>query len=141
MPKIDFYILSDPAPDAALRYACRLADKAVEQGHRVFVRAASADEAQRLDDLLWTFGDRAFLPHEIASAAAPSHPLVRVLVGCEIPPTTFRDVLINLGTDAVNEIDDLQRIAEVVSPNRKPAARERFKMYRDHGAEPTTHNV
>lgn len=141
MPKIDFYILSDPAPDATLRYACRLTEKAVEQGHRVFVRAASDEEAQRLDDLLWTFGDRAFLPHEIATASSPSHPLVRVLIGCDAPPAEFRDVLINLGADGANEIGDLQRIAEVVSPDRKPAARERFKIYRERGVEPVTHNV
>ena len=65
--RVDFYVLAEDAPDARLRYACRLAEAAVERGERVYLQTASAAEAQRLDDLLLTFNDRSFLPHEIFS--------------------------------------------------------------------------
>jgi DNA polymerase III subunit chi len=143
MPAIDFHILSDPAPDAHLRFACRLAEQAVDQGQRVFLRVESDDAARRVDDLLWTFGDRSFLPHEIATPASPSHPLMRILIGDGTPPQQFRDLLINLGSVAPAEIEALTRIAEIVpaDPQLKSAARERFKSYRDRGVQPTSHNV
>jgi DNA polymerase-3 subunit chi len=140
MPKIDFYVLSDSAPDAHLRFVCRLAEKAVEQSHRVFVRATDADDARRIDDLLWT--DRSFLPHEIATERSPSHARVNILIGATAPPN-FRDVVINLGHGAPDDLTVLERIAEIVpvDAERKKAARERFKVYRDQGLEPETHNV
>jgi DNA polymerase-3 subunit chi len=142
MPTIDFYVISDTAPDAHLRHACRLAEQAVDSGQRVFIRATLAEDAKRIDDLLWTFGDRSFLPHEIATPASPSHPLVRILIGTE-PPDDFRDLLINLSADTPVDIATLPRIAELVpaDPERKRLAREHFKHYRERGVEPATHNV
>jgi len=142
MPSIDFYVISDTAPDAHLRHACRLAEQAVNTGERVFIRATHADDAKRIDELLWTFGDRSFLPHEIATSGSPSHPLVRILIGNE-PPDNFRDLLINLSVDTPADIASLSRIAELVpaDPERKRVAREHFKQYRERGVEPTTHNV
>jgi DNA polymerase-3 subunit chi len=140
MPKIDFYVLSDNAPDAHLRFVCRLAEKAVEQSHKVFVRATDAEDARRIDDLLWT--DRSFLPHEIVTERSPSHARVNILIGATAPPN-FRYVVINLGHGAPDDLTVLERIAEIVPADaeRKKAARERFKVYRDQGLEPETHNV
>jgi DNA polymerase III subunit chi len=142
MPTIDFYVISDAAPDAHLRHACRLAEQAVDVGQRVFIRATHADDAKRIDDLLWTFGDRSFLPHEMATPESPSHARVRILIGNE-PPADFRDLLINLSADTPTEIASLPRIAELVpaDPDRKRLAREHFKQYRERGIEPVTHNV
>jgi DNA polymerase III subunit chi len=141
MPQVDFYVLSDAAPDAHLRHACRLAEQAVDQGQKVFMRTTHADDTKRIDDLLWTFGDRSFLPHEVATAASPSHPRIRVLIG-SAPPADFRDLIVNLSADALSD-DSLARIVELVpvDSERKRVARERFKHYRDRGIEPTTHNV
>jgi len=142
MPKIDFYVLTDAAPDAHLRFVCRLAEKAVDQSHRVFVRVSDADTARRIDDLLWTFGDRSFLPHEIATDRSPSHERVRILIG-ENPPTNFCEVVINLAATAPSDVGAMQRVAEIVPADAelKKAARERFKVYRDKGLEPESHNV
>jgi len=142
MPKIDFYVLADSAPDAHLRFVCRLAEKAVDQSHKVFVRVSDADTARRIDDLLWTFGDRSFLPHEIADSRSPSHERVRILIG-ENAPESFREVVINLADTAPGELDTMQRIAEIVPADAqlKKAARERFKVYREQGLEPESHNV
>jgi DNA polymerase-3 subunit chi len=146
MPTIDFYVISDAAPDAHLRYACRLAEQAVDAGQRVFIRATRTDDAKRIDDLLWAFDDHTFLPHEIATPASPnqspSHPLVKILIGSQ-PPDNFRDLLINLSADTPIDIASLPRIAELVpaDPERKRLAREHFKQYRERGVEPTTHNV
>ena len=110
MPTIDFYVLSDAAPDAHLRHACRLAEQAVDQGQRVFVRV-DGDDTRRMDDLLWTFGDRAFLPHEIATSQSPSHPKMHILIG-QHAPASHRDLLINLAAGAPDQLDGVQRVAE-----------------------------
>ncbi len=143
MPTVNFYVLTDSAPDAHLRHACRLAEQAVDNGQRVFVRIADADDAKRMDDLLWTFGDRSFLPHEIATPDSPSDARIRVLIGSTSPPAEFRDLLINLGSDALSEMDSVQAIAELVpaDPQLKRLARERFKHYRERNLEPVTQNV
>ena len=74
---------ADPedAPDARLRWACRLAEQAAEQGSHVYLQTAGQAEVQRLDELLWTYNDRSFLPHEIFSGSPASHARVRVLLG------------------------------------------------------------
>ena len=85
MTRVDFYVLSENAPDARLRHACRIAELAVERGNRVYLQTATSDETRRLDDLLWTYNDRSFLPHEIAGGP-PSHPRVMVMLGESAPP-------------------------------------------------------
>jgi DNA polymerase-3 subunit chi len=141
--RVDFYVLSEDAPDARLRCACRLAEQAVEQGQRVYLRTASASEAQRLDELLWTFNDRSFLPHEIFSGSPASHARVLILLGDAAPPASHRQLVVNL-TDAVPvELADYERVAEIVDvdPERKRNARERFRQYRERGCTLETHNL
>ena len=142
MPKIDFYILQDPSPDARLRFACRLADKAVDQGLKVFM-STSAEDMGRLDDMLWTHSDRSFLPHEIATATSPSHPRVMVLIGNGAPPPSHVGLLINLADAVPAAFETTERLVEIVDADhqRKARARERFKFYRDQGLAIESHNV
>lgn len=143
MNRVDFYVLSQDAPDARQRFACRLAEKAAEQGHRVYLQAASLGDAQRLDDLLWTFNERGFLPHELATGAGPTHPKVMVLVGVAAAPANHRDLLINLTDVLPAEMENYARIAEIVDtdPARKQLSRDRYKAYRERGCEMESHNV
>lgn len=143
MSRVDFYVLSEDGPDARLRYACRIAEQAVEQGNRVYVQTGAPSDAQRLDDLLWTFNEGSFLPHEIFSAQTPSHPLVMVLLGESDAPSSHRQLLVNLTDSLPSDIDSYERIAEIVGvdPERKRIARERYKQYRERGCALESHNV
>lgn len=143
MKRVDFYVLSDTAADARLRFACRLAEKAVDRGHRVYVQTSSPALTQHLDELMWTFSDRSFLAHEVANdAAPPPHPRVLVLLGQVEAPLSHRELLINL-TDRLPDLDAYERIIEIVDvdPERKRLSRERFKIYRDRGCALRTHNL
>ena len=93
MSRVDFYVLSEDVPDARLRWACRLAEQAVEQGSRVYMQTADPWTAQRLDDLLWTFNDRSFLPHEIFAGGPASHARVMVLLGDAAAPASHRQLV------------------------------------------------
>ena len=138
--RVDFYILSQEGPDVRLRYACRLAERAVEQGCRVYLQTF---DVQKLDDMLWTFSDGSFLPHEIYTGEPASHARVMVMIGAEPGPASHRDLLINLIDTMPPQIEPYARIAEIIDadPERKRSARERYKQYREHGCTLESHNL
>lgn len=143
MSRVDFYVLSQDAPDARLRTACRLIEKAFDQGIRTYVQTSTLDQAQRLDELLWTFNDRSFLPHEVSNGSTASHPRVLVLLGDAPAPRDHRQLLVNLTNVLPAELDSYERIAEIVDmdPENKRLSRERYKVYRDRGCTLETHNL
>lgn len=140
MPRVDFYLLSESGDLARWRYACRLAEKAADLGHRVLIRTASSGESTKLDELLWTYSEKVFLPHEIA--AAPSHPLIKVVISDE-PAAAPVDVVINVSTQPLQAVPAAERIAEVVDGDEgaKRAARERYRFYREQGCALETHTL
>jgi DNA polymerase-3 subunit chi len=140
--RVEFYVLTE-AGDAVVRHACRLAEQAVELGQRVYIQTANSGATARLDELLWTFDDRSFLPHEIAGDAAPSHPRVMILLGEQPAPAGFGELLINLTDSLPPELDRHERIAELVSADaeHKRLMRERYKLYRERGCEMVSNNV
>jgi DNA polymerase-3 subunit chi len=143
MPRVDFYVLGESGTQAQHRYACKLAEQAFESGLRTYLRTASPAESVALDELLWTFSDRAFLPHEIAAGGTPSHARVAALIGNDAAPAGYRQLLINTAADLPPDADGFERIAEVVDadPGRKQLARERFRQYRERGWTLESHNV
>lgn len=140
-PRIDFYTLSEPDRRARLVAACRLAEKAYDQGLRVVVRTGSAAETAELDELLWTFADRSFVPHGVWPTDPETAGATPVLVGSSALPPTHRDVLINLGADAPADFSAYARVCEVVGGDEeaKKAARHRWRTYRDAGCAPEAH--
>lgn len=140
MSRVDFYVLSAEAPDARLRYACRLAERAVEQGCHVYIQTP---DVQRVDDMLWTFSDGSFLPHEIYRGQPASHPRVMVMLGSDAGPASHRSLLINLVDAMPPDVNAYDRIAEIVDvdPERKRSARERYKQYREQGCALESHNL
>lgn len=143
MSRVDFYVLSEDGAEARWRCACRLAEQAVDQGQRVYLQTATTAEAQRLDELLWTFSDRSFLAHEIAAGTEPSHPQVKVLLGEAEAHPAYRELLINLTDRLPANPEAFQRVIEIVDvdPERRRLSRERYKQYRERGCTLDTHNL
>jgi DNA polymerase III subunit chi len=140
MPRVDFYVLASAEAQARLRFACRLAEKAYQLGHRIYVCAESREQAALLDDLLWTFRAGSFVPHAVLPA---SEPLPPVLVGWQEPPEGHADVLVNLASEVPPFADRFGRVAELVDENEttKQRARERFRLYRDRGYSLASHTI
>jgi DNA polymerase-3 subunit chi len=125
-----------------MKLACRLAEKAYLAGQRVLVWHSDAEELRKLDDLMWTFADRSFVPHELlgpttANSEAP------VLLTSGAPAACDFDFLINLAPDVPACADQAPRIAEIIDGDEscRRAGRVRFKAYRDRGVQPLTHNI
>ena len=143
VPKVDFYLLSDTEPRARLRTACRLAEKAYDQGLRVTLRTGGAAETAEIDELLWSFSDRSFVPHCVWPADSAIAVETAVLIGSGALPDSHRDVLVNLGDDAPSGFEGYARVLEIVGADEaaKTLGRSRWRRYREHGANPESHTL
>lgn len=73
MAEIGFYHLLRTPLERALP---RLLERALGEGYRIVVRAASAERVEHLNALLWTYDDSSFLPHGSArDGNAASQPI------------------------------------------------------------------
>ena len=142
MAKVDFYILSASGEVARQRFACRLAEKAYKLKNKVHIHVSAPESASTIDDLLWTFRDGSFVPHELLGTSANS-PESPVTIGCDHFPPGGCDLLINLGDTIPGEAGAVPRVAEVVTSDEecKSLSRQRFVDYREQGHTLDTHNL
>ena len=141
-PRIDFYVSEEAGADVRLRLACRVAEKAYLAKQKVVVVLDDPEALRRFDELLWTFGDGSFVPHDAVSAAGADCEAPVALTTGPLPPNHI-DVLINLGGTVPAGYERFARVAEFLDarPEVRAAGRERFKAYRGRSIEPQTHNV
>jgi DNA polymerase-3 subunit chi len=118
-----------------------LIEKTLERGWRALIRCDSAERAEAIDNLLWTYDDQSFVPHEQAgdgdSARQP------VLITVEEANANAANVLFLVGgavPPAWNETNDLTRIV-LMFDGRDPAmlssARAAWKDAKAAGHEAT----
>lgn len=141
MTRVDFYVLAGTDATGAEMLACRLAEKIYKLGHKIYVHTESAQQAQRVDSLMWTFRAGSFVPHARHGEAAPE--TVPVLIGNDLEPESHTEVLVNLAPQVPGFFSHFERVAEVVTsdPAHRAQAREKFRFYRDRGYELQTHNL
>ncbi|MGC1387750.1 MAG: DNA polymerase III subunit chi [Steroidobacteraceae bacterium] len=141
--RVDFYVLNSPTPRERHTFACRLIEKAYLQGLRVVVLSASASEATALDDLLWTFNDRAFVPHRLCRDQESITEDTPVHVSTDLNAAAAADLLVNLSDRLPTGLERFARIAEIIDadPERRRLGRERFKSYRELKLTPNTHQM
>jgi DNA polymerase III subunit chi len=140
--QVDFYVLGEASDAARLRLACRLVERAYRVGERVLAWTGDRTARDGFDTLLWTFGDRAFVPHEPlgpdceAPVQLADEPVLTLAAG------RF-DVLLNLRDLPVPGDVAVPRILEVLDGDaqRRQSGRERFRAYRERGLTPTHHTL
>ncbi|HEX4025452.1 MAG TPA: DNA polymerase III subunit chi [Steroidobacteraceae bacterium] len=140
--RVDFYVLPGSDARARLKLACRLAEKAYLAQQRVLVWSDDPEELSSFDELLWTFTDRSFVPHERYTDAAQWRETA-VLLACPPQAVAAPDVLLNLGSAVPQAVAQAARVLEIIDaePVRLQAGRERFRHYRDRGLAPQTHRL
>jgi DNA polymerase-3 subunit chi len=141
MARVDFYVLSQSGEQARRLFACKLAEKAYRLENTVHIIAASRTDAERLDELLWTFRDGSFVPHHIVTATG--NPESPISIGCDSDAVEPRDLLINLCDEVPATAESFPRVAELVSSDQdsKQRSRARYSHYRDQGHELNTHKL
>ena len=139
MTRVGFYIVQAEAPQARLQVAARLADKAFQSGHAIFFNCASRDQAEAMDELLWTFRADSFLPHGLVG----SEDADRVVIGWGQEPQHSDDLLINLNLDVPAFFSRFHRVAEIVSqdPQSLSALRASWSFYRERGFALEKHDI
>ncbi len=140
IPRIDFYVLESSAANGWLNFICRLTEKAYGTLGEIYAHTNSATVAQQLDEMLWTFRQGSFVPHEVLNGEPPRAP---VRIGTADHCLESGDLLINLTGEVPSFAKQFSRIAEVVDadPARRAAGRTLFRQYREMGLKPVTHNI
>jgi DNA polymerase-3 subunit chi len=139
--RVDFYVLERIDERARLVLACRLAEKAWRLDNTVYVHTQSRADAERLDELLWTFRDGSFVPHALLGDADMAES--PVMIGSETDGIEPRDLLINLCDEIPEFATSFPRVAEVVTKDERcrTLSRKRFVAYRDDGHTIETHKL
>ena len=140
--RVDFYVLEESSAAGRLKLACRLAEKAYLAAQTALVWHTDAQELKAFDDMLWTFMDGSFVPHEMLTPAASVAECPVMLSAGNAPPTTV-DIIINLAPEVPTCLAQTRRVAEIIDgeDSRRRAGRARFKTYRDLGIQPASHNI
>jgi len=133
MARVDFYVIAAAGEASRQQFACKLAEKAYRLEHTVHIRVASRAQAEQLDDLLWTFRDGSFVPHELLTNLPAEAPVtIGVETGdgrCATP-----ELLINLTDQLPQDAAAFPRIAEIVTSDDECRRRSR-KLYADYRAQ------
>jgi DNA polymerase III subunit chi len=141
--RVDFYVLKTATAKQRWTFACRLIEKAYLRDLRVVIVNETLAEAKALDELLWTFNERSFIPHTICldehsvDLQTPVHLLV------DSAATPAAELLVNLANALPAQLPQFTRIAEIIDADdaRRRFARERFKAYRELKFTLETHQI
>ncbi len=140
--RVDFYLLNDTTPQADKLFACKLLEKAYYRGHRIFVHCAHQQDAFQLDELLWTFKDDSFVPHNLQGEGPEPPPAVQI--GYQpTAPRGYSDILLSLSGTIPSFHTQFQRLIEIVATDdaAKEIARSHFRAYRQLGYTLNTHTL
>lgn len=137
MPRIDFH--TNIGNKTA--YACRLARKAYGANGKVVILAEDAAQAAALDAGLWALSETDFLPHVMAGDDLASMTPI-IITQSEQAALPHFDMLVNLTRRTPANVDQFQRVFEIISTDEDDAAegRKRYVAYKQQ-SYPLTHFV
>ena len=147
MTKIDFYIIEKGSKQATETFICRLTEKAWSQSNTVYIHTSDEQHAEKYDELLWTFNETSFVPHQLNNTKddTDKNSETSILIGhnSTTDVSSHHDVLINLNQEAPSFFSQFERVAEIISADEtsKVKGRERYQFYRDRGYALETHKI
>jgi DNA polymerase-3 subunit chi len=141
--RADFYLLQDSEPNASLFFACRLLEKAYRKKHRVFVYCEDKIIAEQLDELLWSFKDASFIPHNLQGEGPEPPPPIQIGYTANQNPIGYHDILLNLANTIPKFYQQFKRIFEIVTEDEstKITRRRHYQAYRQQGMTVKTHPI
>jgi DNA polymerase-3 subunit chi len=141
--RVDFYVLKSTAAKQRWAFACRLTEKAYLKDLKIVIVNDSLADAKALDELLWTFNERSFIPHQICLDEQSVDPATPVHLTVESAALPAADLLVNLAHRVPAQLERYARIAEIIDADeeRRRLGRERFKAYRELKFTLETHQI
>lgn len=139
MTRVGFYVVKAADQSQRLQVAVRLADKAFQRGHNIYINASDEDQARCLDDLLWTYRPSSFLPHGLHGEQQSD----TIAIGWGQEPQGHNDLLINLELEIPEFFSRFRRVAEVVTqdPASLQALRRSWTFYKERGYQLEKHDL
>jgi DNA polymerase-3 subunit chi len=140
--RVDFYVLKSSTAKQRWIFACRLTEKAYLRDLRVVVLSETVADAEAIDELLWTFNERSFVPHMLYEDGEPDA-TTPVHLTADLGAIGAADLLVNLSASLPVGLERFARIAEIIDADdeRRRLGRERFKAYRDLQLPLETHQL
>jgi DNA polymerase III subunit chi len=135
MTHIGFYQISQGETDLA--FCCRLVDMVYRRGLRIHVHTGDQQTAEKLDELLWSFDDDRFIPHDLYGEDSP------ISIGINEEPEEHQQVLVNLSGQVPEFFGRFDRVAEIVpvDENSRQIARNNYRFYKDRGYSLEYHQI
>lgn len=139
--RVDFYLINNNEAEASWLLACRLLEKAYLRGHRIFVYCNNQSQAEKLDELLWTFKNDSFIPHNLQGEGPEPPPPVQI--GYQQEPRGFNDILLNMADEIPAFYTRFKRIIELVANDEtsKELSRVHYREYRSKKCDLHTHTM
>ena len=141
MPRAEFYlIVKDRFKADPNLLVCELVKRAYAAQLPTLILVRSVEDAEALDDKLWSFDAEAFIPHQIAGDEDDD--ITAVLIA---PPGATlladRPLVINLRDEVA--IGNFDWVKEVVpaDPAERAGSRERWAEYRRRGFEVSKYDL
>ncbi|NOQ93590.1 MAG: DNA polymerase III subunit chi [Methylophaga sp.] len=140
MTSISFYILKGDIEHNRQVLACRLTSKAYYQGQTIYIHTDNAEQAEQVNQALWSFRAESFIPHNLINE---NNDDCQVLIGHDSKPPRLMDLLINLASEQPLFFSQFDRVAEFVNDHSdvKAAGRKRYQFYKQRGYEIETHSI
>jgi DNA polymerase-3 subunit chi len=137
--RVDFYLIRD-AKKSAEQLCCQLCAKAFSDEQQLAVLCNDQQQSKQVDTMLWQRPAQRFIPHGLATSEAAHKAMV--VIGAVDEHT---QMVVNLG-HALPELPvthQVQRILDIVpnSEAARSAARERYRQYRQMGADLHSHEL
>ncbi len=141
MKKIDFYLLTASSKQELYLFACKLINMAYQKGHQIFIYCQNEEEALEIDELLWSFDETSFIPHNLQGEGPRSKPPIQIGFGQDCHG--FHDILINLTDHVPDFFQQFGRICEIVmdEEGHKQHKRNNFRFYKENNYQIQTHTI
>ncbi len=136
MSDVRFYHLERQTLDQVLP---SLLGKALQNGHRIIIKAANDQEVERLNTHLWSYDPNSFIPHGSAKDGHDTDQPVWITANDE-NPNKADVIILTQGASIEGSDNDFQLICDMIDGRNEQAvndARARWKTYKDDGHEVT----
>jgi DNA polymerase-3 subunit chi len=134
MPRADFYLIAKPRfSERPLLLVCELVRKAFAAQQPTLILTRDFPQAEELDELLWSFDEDTYIPHQLAGDDDDANTAVLI-----VPPgldTPARPLTINLREQCPQSHGE--RVLEVVAADaaEREGSRLRWREYQRLGFE------
>ncbi len=107
----------------------------------MFVCCNNREDAVLLDERLWIYKEESFVPHALEWDNL--EPIPPIQIGCELPPNSTADLVLNLASSVPLFSPTLRRIMEIVPAEdaARALSRDHYRIYRSHQFELHTHTI